>query len=105
MDLHAEIEKIIEQSMAAVEGLTREQLAEAFVQAIKAGDFVRYVLVGGPHAQQVTYLPWQDAERLKRKLAEFQVYGTDECKNCDTGRITLYFKNAWCHECLAQKSE
>lgn len=32
------------------------------------------------------------------------VYGSDGCKNCETGRITLYAKSGWCVECQSKKS-
>lgn len=35
---------------------------------------------------------------------EVWVYGTDGCKNCETGRITLYAKTGWCVECQAKKA-
>lgn len=27
------------------------------------------------------------------------IHGTDDCLNCDTGRITLYAGSRWCIEC------
>lgn len=64
---------IIAQHMLEVEGLTKEQLSEAFVQALKAGDFVRYVHARpGGHAQAVTYIPYERAGMQESRIRELE---------------------------------
>lgn len=36
---------------------------------------------------------------------EMCVHGTDACRNCETGRITVYARHRWCVECLHKKEE
>lgn len=36
---------------------------------------------------------------LKARLEQFSVHGSDDCLNCDTGRITVYAKKRWCLDC------
>jgi hypothetical protein len=49
--------------------LTREQFREAIAQAIKCGDFMRYVQVGHG-AQAVVYLPYQREQELESRIKE-----------------------------------
>jgi predicted nucleic acid-binding Zn ribbon protein len=59
------IYRMVEERNLAVENLTREQLANAIEQAIKAGDFRRFVAPNG--GQQVVYLPFQMVDELQRQ--------------------------------------
>jgi len=52
----------------AVETLTGEQLAEALLQAIACGDFLR--LVQGHGAQAVSYMPYRELQRLREQRDE-----------------------------------
>ncbi len=61
------IQALIAQKNIAVESLTRDQLAEAFRQALASGDFVRNVIVNSD-AQQVVYIPFREVEALKVKV-------------------------------------
>ncbi len=40
---------------------------------------------------------WDAAMKYR---GEFFIWGTDGCKNCDTGRITLFARAGHCFECL-----
>jgi hypothetical protein len=37
---------------------------------------------------------------LEARLNEFHVFGSDGCKNCETGSITIYSRKNWCIDCL-----
>lgn len=39
---------------------------------------------------------------LEERLDKYWIYGSDACRNCKDGRITLYAKTGWCIECLNQ---
>jgi len=45
-------------------------------------------------APTAAYVTW-----LKKTLNRFKVHGTDGCKTCDTGRVTLFIANEQCTEC------
>ncbi len=94
-NLKKETARLIREHMLAVETLTEEQLVSAFAEAIKSGDFVRYVqkvpIANDP--QQVVYLPYYQREILQKKIdnydnalkivADFlEVIGTKGCKRC-----------------------
>lgn len=55
--------------MAAQEMMDEKQIFECFVQALKAGDFVKQVLQGGS-AQSFVYLPFREATELREKYYE-----------------------------------
>lgn len=38
-------------------------------------------------------------KQVKERDAAFKVYGTDGCRRCDTGRITLFVKREVCEQC------
>jgi RecJ-like exonuclease len=67
-EITAAIQRLVEEKHLAVENLTREQLASAIEQAIKAGDFRRFVLAHGD-GQQVVYIPFQMVEELQRQTS------------------------------------
>lgn len=60
----------IRKHLLAVNTLTETQLAEAFRQALKAGDFVRYVVAAPDNPQQVLYMPYREYERVNRLYQE-----------------------------------
>lgn len=65
------MEKLIREKAIAADNLTREQLADAILQAIAAGDFCRYVDVD--HTRQtVTYIPFREVESLKSEIARLK---------------------------------
>jgi hypothetical protein len=37
--------------------------------------------------------------RLRELLNRFKVFGTDDCSECETGRITLFYAEKKCIEC------
>jgi len=41
----------------------------------------------------------KENERLRAIVEAFKVYGTDECSNCESGRITLWWANKKCISC------
>ncbi len=41
----------------------------------------------------------QERERLKWKLSQFSVYGTDGCISCECGRVSLFIANEECMRC------
>lgn len=40
-----------------------------------------------------------EVERLKNIANGFKIWGTDDCKSCDSGRISLYIWNKECISC------
>jgi hypothetical protein len=46
---------------------------------------------------------YKTVQELTARLAKYSVHGSDGCKNCETGRITVYAKSRWCLECLKVK--
>ena len=63
--LTALLDQVAEANRLAIEGLTKDQLVSVLVQAVKSGDFVRYL---GPGTRQcVVYMPWQEAEFWRTK--------------------------------------
>lgn len=67
----AAIAKAVKAYQIAVNGLTEQQVCEAFKQAIACGDFERLV-VAGSGAQAVHYLPFREFERKDAELHEAQ---------------------------------
>lgn len=65
------VEKLVKEKQIACEELTQTQLIEAFKQALKAGDFVRYVRTD-TGAQQIIYAPYNECDRLMRKIDALQ---------------------------------
>jgi hypothetical protein len=61
------IRTLIEEKNIAVDSLTRDQLAEALLQALACGDFVRNVRVD-TEAQQVVYVPFREVESLRSQV-------------------------------------
>lgn len=43
--------------------------------------------------------------QLKRKLNMFKPWGTDGCRKCETGRITLFVANTECMDCNPKSYE
>lgn len=73
--LQAEVERLSREQSLAIEGLTREQVVSAFVQAIACGDFQRHVVVGdrfGDHRQAVTYIPYKGEQEAARKVRDLK---------------------------------
>jgi hypothetical protein len=58
------VDEAIVKHTVALANLTREQLLEAFCQALACGDFQRHIRIG-EHAQAVTYVPFRQVESLK----------------------------------------
>jgi hypothetical protein len=71
--LASAIEEATAEAFKAQDKLTKEQFVEALMQAIKSGDFMKYVRVGD-HAQAVVYLPYQREQELETKNAELEAY-------------------------------
>jgi hypothetical protein len=65
------VEEAAEEAFKAQSTLTKEQFVEALMQAIKCGDFVRYVRAGD-HAQQVVYLPFQREQELEGNVEQLE---------------------------------
>lgn len=89
-------EKVVREHQIAIDGLTEKQVAEAFKQAVLAGDFQVNVRAQPPiempvpvwngtldlssprtkfevvHAQNVTYLPYRDQERLYSEITRLR---------------------------------
>jgi len=53
-----------------IEGLTKEQFADALRQTIEAGDFQRLILPNG--ASTVVYVPYREVMNLKAKIAALE---------------------------------
>jgi len=60
----AAVMALIRDKNIAVENLTREQVASAFLQAIQCGDFKRFVLASSD-GQSVVYLPYAREQELQ----------------------------------------
>jgi hypothetical protein len=67
--LQSALKDACEEAFKAQDILTRDQFVEALMQAIKCGDFVKYVRVTDG-AQQVIYLPFQREQELEGKIKE-----------------------------------
>jgi hypothetical protein len=65
--LSTAIEEATEEAYKAQDKLTRDQFVDALVQAIKSGDFVRYVRID-ERTQTVTYEPFRLFAELKTNL-------------------------------------
>jgi hypothetical protein len=37
--------------------------------------------------------------RMAKRSSEFYIHGSDGCKNCEHGRVTLWTKSNWCVDC------
>lgn len=61
--------EFVRQHQLACDSLTEAQLAEAFRQALMAGDFMRQV-VAGSNSQAVLYVPWNEVDRLRSLYEE-----------------------------------
>ena len=44
---------------------------------------------------------WGELALLPESRGSVFVWGSDQCRNCDTGRVTLYAKSGWCPSCLS----
>ena len=40
-----------------------------------------------------------EVTRLREIVNKFKVHGTDGCKTCETGRITMFIANEYCITC------
>ena len=65
------VRELVKEYGIACEKLTKNQLASAICQALKCGDFVRYVTVDGL-SQKVVYQPWSECERLRARINELE---------------------------------
>jgi hypothetical protein len=70
--LQSALNDACEEAFKAQDILTRDQFVEALMQAIKCGDFVKYVRVTDG-AQQVIYLPFQREQELEGKIRELEI--------------------------------
>ncbi len=72
--IHKHTNELVAKYMLELDGLTQQQLADAIAQAIKSGDFIRYVHVRGGlnHAQAVTYIPYERAGRQERRILDLE---------------------------------
>ena len=59
---------------ADVERLTKEQFIEALTQAIRSGDFMRFITVQGG-GQSVTYEPFRKVRELEARISELESDG------------------------------
>lgn len=80
--------------------MTTEQKADQFVHELRLKT-INETMPTPMQIARIAYLAGYDAGSVRAN--EFSVYGTDGCKNCETGRITLYFKKGGCAECLENK--
>lgn len=57
-------EELVEKYQLADENLTKDLLTSAIVQAIKAGDFVKYIAMTGD-GMNIIYRPYYQVEQLR----------------------------------------
>ena len=77
----------IRKHQLAVEALTEDQLAEAFRQALAAGDFQRNLRVDHG-SQSVNYIPFRELESLRSRLESAKVFAYDG----EARTVTLQFE-------------
>lgn len=65
-DVMSAIQELIREKNIQVENLTRDQIAEALIQAIQCGDFTRFVVVQSDQ-QTVSYTPFRREQELIAK--------------------------------------
>lgn len=65
------IEDTIKKYSLVIENLTERQMAEAILQACKAGDFKRLVTVDG-RKQTIVYIPYAELEWVKMDRDEWK---------------------------------
>jgi len=65
------MQKLIREKNIAIEGLTREQIGDALLQAIQCGDFTRQVITNSD-AQGVTYIPYRREQELLAQLNDLR---------------------------------
>lgn len=85
-----------------------------------ADEYVEIQMQYGTHSKTIFKRGWDSAmkasdeevanlraenARLKAIINRFKVYGTDGCKSCDTGRVTLFIANDECIECNPKSYE
>lgn len=70
------IREMMRKHSIAIENLTEKQLAEAMVQAIKCGDFQRFILKEDENQQCVTYVPFRDLPKLEADNARLREENT-----------------------------
>lgn len=68
--LRLQLLEIIRSQQLAIANFTQQQFVEALTQAVKSGDFVRYVMMdlSSSHRQAVAYIPFYDKQRLQSKV-------------------------------------
>jgi hypothetical protein len=64
-----------------VDAKFHEEIAKAYIEAVKERD------------------------RLKAIVDKFKVHGTDGCRKCETGRVTMFIANENCIECDPESYE
>lgn len=69
-----EMAVFVKERQIACDALTQDQLAVCFSQALACGDFQKHVAIGirltEGQAQQVTYIPFREVERLNGELKQ-----------------------------------
>lgn len=93
----------VEQGYAVIQTLTQDlshwkHEAERFKEALTLAqqDFKRVNNLAIDQAQQLA----ARTPDTQMPRAMVSVHGTDACRKCDTGRITVYAASRWCTECL-----
>lgn len=75
-DFRAKMEEFVRKNhlarMEAEEKLTEKQVAEVILQALASGDLMKHVVVGTPHRQAVTYIPYREHERLQSRIRHLE---------------------------------
>lgn len=87
--LEKKINRLIQDHRIKVESLTEDQLAEAVKQAIKSGDFVRFIhrYNGG---QSVVYEPFYEKGQLERENKILRAFIDESEKYIATGFMEEY---------------
>lgn len=66
------LRELLKEKEIAINGLTRDQLAEAIRQAIACGDFTRYVQVEN-QGQSVVYIPYRRMHELLNQIEHLKI--------------------------------
>lgn len=54
------------------------------------------------YIKDITRDLYRELLRVEADRNKISIHGSDGCKNCETGRITIYAKSRWCLGCLAK---
>ncbi len=73
---------------------TSEKLADLLVQATTEKSHYYVASVCREAIDEIRLLRW--------KLGQFKCCGTDGCRTCETGRVSLFVANERCRECAPE---